>query len=1009
MDKNIFKKRIEKKSNRSLRGLEDKILIPKNQIRNREIDFLFESKKIKNEKNFKFLKQAKINSILRIKNDKDLNGIDKREKEKEKKEIEKKRKQEIEKKRKQEENKKKIENEKKRKRLELKKKKEEEKNEEIKLEKLKQDSEARIAELKKLTIYGEKKTKLGTITNEIYNQQLESTYLFTNSNSIKLNIDDYIINLLKKPTKIVIEEKDIDFYKIPDQFNSLKNYQNVFVKIFMDEIRSNFFMIKKSKEFLGRDKFKVNLLFMMKFNNSAICKIIISPEKMEEDTYKDFYYELKKNHSIIIVNVKKNNKKKIFFGIKVKRSKKKKNLSFDNLTFQFPIGMKEYLKSDGEPQKVKCIFFTNFTSNFRELKTLIKLPKSSNNQILDKILRKNKLISKYQNYIETSHLLNNSQRLAIESFINGPKIGLIQGPPGTGKSFTLIQLIKSILQNETEDDKKKKILVCTPSNCALDELIDRFVCNFDVFDYIDVYKNIGKSNLIKIIRVGKCNENSKASVLEKNLNNILKVKYNLDTEQIEKNNILMENLLKKQKENKNDEKIKQEILNLEIKIQNKLKNPKLNRFEIKKNMVHESKIIFSTLNSSAQKYMKVIKDNISYLIIDEATQCCEVQTLVPLRLNPKRMILIGDPRQLPSTTFHPLSEKLFFSRSLYERLEKNNFSNLMLKVQYRMIPLLCQFPSSVFYNNKLLCSEKVKKKNYVPEKIKHFFNMNFKQKHLVFINIDGITRKKNNSFYNYEEIDIIYNTILKLINSNIKNYGVISPYKAQVKEFRRKFSDNYKFYDSEVNTVDGFQGKEKDIIFLSCVKSKNENNEKMSIGFLKDKRRLNVSITRAKYGLIVVGNLNTLKKDNLWKLYIEFLEENYCVFDYDFKNDKIVDYDKNKEINYLRNKKKNYLKNEKRDNNYYTKNNLKNENKYNIRREKLNKIRNEMNLKEIKKKENNLIKEKNKKKRNKSKILIKKKNFEDLFKKKSIIKKTIDYKIKKKNQQSYFNDILHDI
>lgn len=115
-------------------------------------------------------------------------------------------------------------------------------------------------------------------------------------------------------------------------------------------------------------------------------------------------------------------------------------------------------------------------------------------------------------------------------------------------------------------------------------------------------------------------------------------------------------------------------------------------------MILQSQIIFATLNSAGKQLFEVLKDKINYLIIDEATQSYEIQTLIPLSLNPQNLVLVGDPKQLPGTVFHKFANELNLPRSLYERLTANE-KPFMLDTQYRMIPPLCYFPSQLFYNS----------------------------------------------------------------------------------------------------------------------------------------------------------------------------------------------------------------------------------------------------------------------------------------------------------------------
>ena len=300
-------------------------------------------------------------------------------------------------------------------------------------------------------------------------------------------------------------------------------------------------------------------------------------------------------------------------------------------------------------------------------------------------------------------------------------------------------------------------------------------------------------------------------------------------------------------------------------------------------LIRNSAVVFSTLNSSAKKQLKVICGNISNVIIDEASQATEVQTLIPLNLKPERMILIGDPCQLPATTFHPLSKRLDFNRSCMERLNLIGFKMSMLKVQYRMLPLIAKFPSQTFYSNSLINDIRLCEISNQPENIRSVINDVGVGKSVRFFNCKGITLKNRNSFYNKTEVDLVHKIVRKIWDKNVRDIGVISPYSEQSRQISNKLREN-EIFGVECSTVDSFQGREKDVIIISTVRSLDERTlECDSLGFLVDQRRLNVSITRAKFLLIVIGNKNTLKNDEIWKRYIDFLE-NEDLMDASFEN-----------------------------------------------------------------------------------------------------------------------------
>lgn len=192
--------------------------------------------------------------------------------------------------------------------------------------------------------------------------------------------------------------------------------------------------------------------------------------------------------------------------------------------------------------------------------------------------------------------------------------------------------------------------------------------------------------------------------------------------------------------------------------------------------------------------------------------------------------------------------------SLFERLnlkrDQNKFT--MLRIQYRMHPLIAEFSNLYFYGSKLINGVQAKERESLLYK-KNFFN-----EPIVFVNINGEDKKmKNeNSYYNSEEAKIacyIVNALENDCGVKSKNIGIITPYIAQSNEIK-KYLNPEQLLNIEVASVDSFQGKEKEYIIISTVRSNTRNN----IGFLVDERRLNVMLTRAKFGMIIVGNIKTL-------------------------------------------------------------------------------------------------------------------------------------------------------
>lgn len=284
------------------------------------------------------------------------------------------------------------------------------------------------------------------------------------------------------------------------------------------------------------------------------------------------------------------------------------------------------------------------------------------------------------------------------------------------------------------------------------------------------------------------------------------------------------NFLKKEKSDKNFKKIK-----------NNLKK------NYQKDLQENAKVVFSTLFSSLKE-----KRKFDWVIIDEACQASDVESFLALEKSEK-FILVGDPNQLcPKST------------SLFQKLFLKTF---LLDLQYRMCSKLIQFSNEMFYDKKILSFKK------------YSINL-FDKDPLIFIDTDCNDfneTEDNNSKKNDGEAKIICK-IVEYLQNYTKNdtIGIITPYSAQAALLKSLISE-----EIEVKTVDGFQGREKDYIILSLVRSNNIGD----FGFLDDFRRLNVAITRSKKGLVVVGDSQNFRKSEIFTKFFKFIEKNFTIFD----------------------------------------------------------------------------------------------------------------------------------
>ena len=304
---------------------------------------------------------------------------------------------------------------------------------------------------------------------------------------------------------------------------------------------------------------------------------------------------------------------------------------------------------------------------------------------------------------------------------------------------------------------------------------------------------------------------------------------------------------------------------LDYKVKQYLDDNKINdveKLEIEESILKHSDVVLTTNSSAGSISLSNIRFNIA--IIDEASQATIPSVLIPIN-KAKKFVLIGDHKQLPPVIFNNSTE--YLKTSLFEELiDHYEHQSEELLIQYRMNEILMEFPNRKFYENKLICSEKSKEYFLKSRSLGKYDSTS----PLIFIDTSKHENNKersldySHSYMNNLESKIVLDIINICLDNGInpKDIGVISPYKNQVRLINKKTN-------VDVKSVDGFQGGEKDIIIISLVRSNDDGN----IGFLNDLRRLNVSLTRAKKKLIVIGNRETLESNKDYKEFLKFCEE----------------------------------------------------------------------------------------------------------------------------------------
>lgn len=245
-----------------------------------------------------------------------------------------------------------------------------------------------------------------------------------------------------------------------------------------------------------------------------------------------------------------------------------------------------------------------------------------------------------------------------------------------------------------------------------------------------------------------------------------------------------------------------------------------------------------------------------------------------MSLECKRLIMIGDPSQLPATIFSKVAETKEYDRSLFQRMQTCGYQVTLLNEQYRMNRYVSKFISDSFYHGKLMDNEHIDNIIGDPPLYK-----NPHMGYLLFLHTDGNEEFENGSYQNAREIDLVMNVCEDIKQStpsmDMESVGVISPYSRQVYQLKERLKTMPREIGEavEVNTVDGFQGREKDVIIFSCVRSyasDDPQHKNKSIGFLDDPRRMNVSLSRARLSLVVIGNIAKLYESKRWRKLIDY-------------------------------------------------------------------------------------------------------------------------------------------
>ncbi len=464
--------------------------------------------------------------------------------------------------------------------------------------------------------------------------------------------------------------------------------------------------------------------------------------------------------------------------------------------------------------------------------------------------------------------LNPTQERAVNEVLWAKDVAIVHGPPGTGKTTTLVEAINETLMRESQ------VLVCAQSNMAVDwiseKLVDRGV------------------NVLRIGNPTRVNDKMLGFTYERRFES------HPDYPQIWAIRKAIRELRKNRKKGSENyhqkmDRLKSRAAEIEIRINSEL--------------FGEARVIACTLMGSAHRLLEGMK--FGTLFIDEAAQALEAACWIPMK-RASRVILAGDHCQLPPTVKSIAALRAGLGKTLMERIAENKPEVVtLLKIQYRMNDEIMRFSSDWFYGGKVESAPQIKYRSVLDYDHPITWIDTSNEENQITIegedapedsasNSSSTSASNQNSDLNFKEQFVGESfgrinkaeaelTLLTLaeyftkiskqrVLSESIDVGIISPYRAQV-QYLKKLIKKYEFFKPyrrliSVNTVDGFQGQERDVILISLVRS----NDEGQIGFLKDLRRMNVAMTRARMKLIILGNKDTMTKHPFYKKLWEYVE-----------------------------------------------------------------------------------------------------------------------------------------
>jgi ATP-dependent RNA/DNA helicase IGHMBP2 len=448
--------------------------------------------------------------------------------------------------------------------------------------------------------------------------------------------------------------------------------------------------------------------------------------------------------------------------------------------------------------------------------------------------------------------LNFSQNNAVRHILSAEDVAVVHGPPGTGKTTTIVQAIRLTLQTENQ------VLVCAPTNTAVDLITEKLL-----------------EQGINVLRIGhpaRVSDDLLKTTIDGQVQNHENYK---DIKHLRKTAEEYFRMAGKYKRVFGKEDAKQRALYYS-EAKNCIKESRLLEDYIVHTLFDSAQVICCTPVSSANKHLT--KKRFRTLFFDEASQALEPMSWIPL-LKCQRVIFSGDHFQLPPVVKSAEAKKQGLDQTMLDRLTPYPHVSTLLTRQYRMHQHIMQFSNTYFYHNELEADATVKETLLSLNEDYELLNKPIELIDTAGCSFDEWQNPESLSLSNKGEADLVFKHLELLLQqyqlesgAAKLDIGIISPYKEQIELLKDKLAafeySTYPVNQIAVKTIDGFQGEERDVIYISLVRS----NPDSEIGFLSDIRRMNVALTRAKKKLVVIMDTSTIGNHPFYKAFIEYCE-----------------------------------------------------------------------------------------------------------------------------------------